>query len=241
MYKCELCSLEYKKFQDKANHVRWHHIGIKDSTKKKISEVSKLTIEKKYGKIIKDKHKCCNPRCSNILDIEYREYRKKEKYYCSRSCSNSRGSMSDEMKKNISNKVKKKWEEGIFDNLNFLKGNTFFSSKNERKIVDYFLKTYPGDLWKSGGGLKYEGIRISRDLYSDKLKTCFEYDGIWHFKDIKGQLENKKKVDRILEEWCIENDYRLIRIQEDFFINMEQIEDLLYKTKEKIIKIGNLY
>jgi len=116
-----------------------------------------------------------------------------------------------------------------------------FSSKKEREIVKYFKENYPNDIWKSGGLLRSGDSRISRDLYSDILKICIEYDGIWHFKDIKGQLEKKKRIDLELERWCRENGYRLIRIQEQFFISMEHLSDLVYNNKEKIIKIGNLY
>jgi very-short-patch-repair endonuclease len=97
------------------------------------------------------------------------------------------------------------------------------------------------DGWKSGGMLLYNGHRISRDMYSDILKVCFEYDGIWHFKDINGQLENKKNKDKALELWCIEKGYRLVRIQDEFFNDMEQIYDLIYKRKDQIIKLGEKY
>lgn len=97
------------------------------------------------------------------------------------------------------------------------------------------------DGWKSGGGLKFEGKRIVRDLWSDKLQICFEYDGIWHFEDILGQLEDKKIKDNLLEKWCIYNNYRLIRIDELEFINEQQIENLIYENKEPIIKIGKRY
>lgn len=241
MYKCEECNITYDKFQDKANHVRWFHIGIKEETREKISKISKKRVDSTYGVIITDIHECSNYKCNNAFEIKYREGKKKEKYYCCRSCANSRGDMSDDMKKQISLKIKKKWEDGIFDDLKNLENNKRFSSKNERMIVDHFIKKYPDDGWKSGGGLKYENIRISRDMYSDKLKVCFEYDGIWHFKDIKGQLERKKIVDSKLEKWCIEKGYRIIRIQEEYFKDLSQIEDLIYKKEDVIIKIGNNY
>ncbi len=116
-----------------------------------------------------------------------------------------------------------------------------FSSKNERAIIKYFKENFPNDEWTSGGMIIQDGVRISRDMYSNKLKVCFEYDGIWHFKDIHDQLESKQHKDQLLEEWCLENDYRLIRVDELVYENENQIVDLVYNNKEQIIKIGKRY
>jgi hypothetical protein len=114
-------------------------------------------------------------------------------------------------------------------------------SKNERLIVKYFKENFAADEWKSGGCLNVNDSKLVRDMWSDKLKVCFEYDGIWHFKDIHGQLESKQLKDRLLESWCIENDYRLIRIDEDSFENVNQIVDFIYNDVRKIIKHGIRY
>jgi hypothetical protein len=37
------------------------------------------------------------------------------------------------------------------------------------------------------------------------------------------------------------NEYRLIRIDENDYIDVNQIENLIYNTNEKIIKIGSRY
>jgi len=139
--------------------------------------------------------------------------------------------------------IKKKWQEGRYDNVQRIKleQSKIFSSKNERAIRDYIKQAYPEDGWKSGGCIVVEGSRISRDLYSDKLKVCFEYDGIWHFKDIHNQLQHKQQVDRKLERWCIANDYRLIRVDEDVYTGLDQIVNLIYNRKESIIKVGKRY
>ena len=108
-------------------------------------------------------------------------------------------------------------------------------------ILKHFKEKYQNDNWTSGGGLKYEGKRISRDMYSNKLKVCFEYDGVWHFKDINGQLEKKQLKDQLLEKWCVENGYRLIRVDENSFNGVEQIEDLIYKCNDNITKVGERY
>jgi len=134
-------------------------------------------------------------------------------------------------------------EIGIFSNRDYSigKNSRIYTSKQEREIVNYFKTNFPEYQWKSGGSLKYNNIRIVRDLWSDVLKICFEYDGIWHFKDIHNQLKNKQLKDKMLEEWCIKNNYRLIRIDELKYENLKQIEDLIFNRNEQIIKIGNRY
>ena len=84
---------------------------------------------------------------------------------------------------------------------------------------------------------------MSRDLYSKKLKVCIEYDGIWHFKDIHGQLESKRIKDVALKDWCKEHSYKLIRIDEDWFsINkLDEIESLTYESNEQLILLGERY
>jgi hypothetical protein len=240
MYICEICNSEFSSFSLKANHVRWKHKEMTKDKKINLSEGSRKSNEKRFGKFLNEKVICSNPKCSNETEIKYREGKRKDKYYCSISCSNSRV-MSEENKKTISEKIKNHWKNGKFDHIDNSSQNKLFSSSKEREIVKYFKEKYPSDSWKSGGLLKSGESRISRDLYSDVLKICVEYDGIWHFRDIKGQLEKKKKIDLELEKWCKEKGYRLIRIQEGFFESMSQLSDLIYNSKEEVIKIGNLY
>lgn len=241
MYKCSQCDKIFEKFQDKANHVRWYHIEMTDEKKNNLSEGTRKANNARFGKYIEEKCACSKTGCINNVNIKYREGKRKGKYYCSQSCANSRGKMSDDNKKIISAKISERWKEGVFDNILANTQNKKFSSKNERLIVSHFKLNFPMDGWKSGGMLLHNGHRISRDLYSDILKVCFEYDGIWHFKDINGQLENKKNKDEALELWCIENGYRLVRIQDEFFNNMDQIYDLIYNKKDNIIKLGEKY
>jgi hypothetical protein len=242
-YNCEICNLDFKTFQGKANHVRWNHKDKEfyEKTIKKLSEATTKRNEITFGKWVDEKVKC--HKCENMVDVRYREDKKKDKYFCSVSCANTR-SHSDETKKKISESISKRWEEGVFDETtakNHLKQSRLFSSKNERMILKHFKGKYQNDNWTSGGGLKCEGKRISRDMYSNKLKVCFEYDGVWHFKDINGQLEKKQLKDKLLEKWCVENGYRLIRVDEISFNGVEQIEDLIYKCNDNITKVGERY
>jgi len=242
-YKCEHCKDKFSKFQEKANHIRWQH---KDEqfhieTAKKISIKTTEQNNRKYGDWIYETVTCSHNTCISDIYVKYRKDKRKDKYFCSRSCANSRGIRSQEFKDKISSKIKEKWSDGHYDNVNFNR-TTIFSSKNERRIVKFFKENFPDDNWKSGGLMKLEdGTRLSRDLYSDHLKICFEYDGIWHFKDIHGQLKTKQHKDSLLEKWCITNGYRLIRVQDEFFENEKQIVELIYNPGNQIIKIGNAY
>jgi very-short-patch-repair endonuclease len=97
-------------------------------------------------------------------------------------------------------------------------------------------------VWTSGGGIIHNGIRLSRDLFSKKLKVIIEYDGVWHFKDIHGQLKDKQVKDKALEDWVIENNWRLIRIKEDIYKSNKQlwIKELVkcvYSDDRQIIKL----
>lgn len=115
---------------------------------------------------------------------------------------------------------KYKTDENYRENLFFKNtNNKNFTSRGEIKIREYFKNNFKEDEWTFGGCLKIdENLYISRDLYSKKLKINFEYDGIFHFKNIYGQLENKQLKDNKLEEWSIKNEWRLIRISDDIFI-----------------------
>ena len=132
-------------------------------------------------------------------------------------------------------------EEGKGEPLMLLHG-LFGALSNFEYLIEYFKNKYTEDEWVHGGALKYKGSSLIRDLYSNKLKVCVEYDGVWHFKDINGQLEEKKRKDSLLEEWCLDNNFRLIRIKEEVFYSnkelyLKYIEDLIYGNSAQIVKI----
>lgn len=243
-YFCLECNLEFDNWQTKANHVRWVH---QDNTKflEKLKKENPAYVEARYGKLKEETVTCSNIQCTNTVQIRYREKTgKKKKYFCCRSCANSRGPRTDEFKTTLRSKIKHLWDTGHYDNttaLNHLKLPKIFSSKREREIVNHFKSKYVNDEWKSGGHLRTGTANLSRDLYSDKLKVCFEYDGDWHFLDLQGQLQEKQLKDKALEEWCINNGYRLIRIDEREKISIDEIENLVYRKNEPILKIGNRY
>jgi len=235
---CSICKAEFENHSAYANHIRWNH---KDNTvfAKKISDKAKERNSKRKGPLIEELTNC--RKCNKEIAIAYYKDKRKEFYHCSQTCANSRGPRTEEVKKLISVSLKKAWISGKFDHVDYVSNNPFFSSKKEREIVKHFKETFPNDEWKSGGHLRFEGYSITRDLYSDKLKVCFEYDGVWHFKDIHGQLADKQEKDAALEKWCINNNYRLIRLEENHFENFNHIENIIYNETDSITKIGSSY
>jgi hypothetical protein len=244
MKKCYICGEEFENSKVFSNHIRWKH---KEPTKINCSycnkQYNKSVITRHETNCIENplvtakKSKTCLQCGNHFIDLY--------KQFCNSSCFasyNNTGRKKDKLTKlKISESVKRKWKEGTYDHLNMSRSPRF-TSKNERDIVKYFKNNYPHDEWKSGGGLKIrDNTYISRDLYSDKLQICFEYDGIWHFKDIHGQLEKKKFKDALLADWCRENNYRLIRVDEEDYKNVEQIENLIYQKTDKLILIGSRY
>lgn len=171
-----------------------------------------------------NRNKFCNNSCAATSTNKYREI--------------NRQYVTAEWKLKISIKNKQNWQNGKIS----YSQKRLFSSKKEREIVSFFKENFPNDEWKSGGRLKLNDTEnLSRDMWSDKLRICFEYDGIWHFKNIHGQLNKKQIKDRLLEQWCIANNYRLIRVDEDSYIDIQQIKDLIYNKQDQIIKIGDRY
>lgn len=104
-FKCEFCGVEFDKWQQKANHIRWNHKteeylnSFKENQKNNVN----LIYDKKLGELLSIEVQCnC---CKKYFLIEERErlFPKKEKYYCSRSCSNSHSwSNENKVKQSIS-------------------------------------------------------------------------------------------------------------------------------------------
>lgn len=245
MKKCKYCEKEIEgKHSLYANHVRWcdknttnGDKGTSEVSKSKIDYYSKLYPINEYNVICKV---CETPFV--LVERESKFNKRNDKYFCSYSCSRKR---SEEAKQKISLSSKKLWKNEEYANK-IVKNNTNknyrFTSKGEEEIKKYLKETYKVDEWTSGGGFKYEDINLTRDIYSNKLKVIVEYDGIWHFKDIHGQLENKQMKDKLLEKWTIENNWRLIRLKDDLYRKnkkywLNNLLNSIYNSTEQIIKL----
>lgn len=227
-----------------ANHVRWCDKN-KSNGDKGISNISKS----KRKIVIKKEYNVGCYRCHknfNIIEDE-RKYPSKKRYYCSIKCSNSGRwqIISDETKEIIRIKAVERWKNPIYANKVINNGsskNKRFTSKGEEEIKKYLKEVYKDDEWTSGGGFKYEDTILTRDMYSNKLKIIVEYDGIWHFKDIHGQLEKKIYKDNLLEKWTIENNWRLIRIKDEIYQKdkktwMNILINKIYNSTDQIVKL----
>lgn len=245
MKQCEICDIIFESSRQYSNHIRWKHKNI-------LYKKSKCSFcAKDFRNENLEKHISVCPKnpsnirkclfCNAIISVRYNKFCNS---VCSAKYNNAkkdysiidRSYITDSWKENISKQIKIYWENGTYKHTNIHR------SKNEISIFNYFKTTFPNDLWKAGGRLKLSnGDILSRDMWSDKLKICFEYDGIWHFENICNQLPKKQLKDKLLEEWCIVNNYRLVRIDELKFENVNQIKDLIYNNTLPIIKIGERY
>lgn len=246
-YKCEICNLDFDKFQQKANHDRWNHKEIPFSAEaiQSIKDKKLVRDNLKYGIFINEIDHCF--KCGKDVPITYREKRgKKEKYYCSRFCANSRNhtqEIKDKIGNSTSKSLKEKWANDDEYRNKCLNGTIIWSSKSERNLKKYFQEKFIDDEWTSGGRILYNKIPISRDLYSNKLKISIEVDGIWHFKDIHGQLKDKQIKDLALNNWSIDNNWRILRIKEELLNTKysqsyyDLIIDFVYKQNTKYLEI----
>ena len=237
---CEQCNLSFESSRSYSNHIRWTHKKIEYRRVCCLNCKTEIRCENIIKHTAVCTHKKFCKHCNKLL-------KKTKSIFCNNSCSasynNSRRIMNksyitEEWKEKMRQRAIYQWNIGIHS----INKRRIFSSKKEREIVSFFKENFPNDEWKSGGRLKLNDTEnLSRDMWSDKLRVCFEYDGIWHFKDIHGQLNKKQIKDRLLEQWCTVNNYRLIRVDEDSYIDVQQVKDLIYNKQDQIIKIGDRY
>lgn len=199
-----------------------------------------LSKEKKY---LLNPKKCLS--CNELI-----MYSKKRNKFCSSKCSTSFNNLGRKQSAETKNKIgksnsiaiTKKWMEPNYFNKCFISlGKRRFNSKGEIEVRRHLLEKFPEHYWTTGC-LTNIGTKsmLTGDIFSKKLKICIEYDGIWHFKDIHGQLERKQKKDKELEEWCLNNGYRIIRIKEEVYKKNKPLllslleQEILYGTKQYI-------
>lgn len=257
---CKYCSKQFKDIHGRifANHVRWCDKNIeydKQRFSNKASQSAKKINNKIHGQIKQYNVKC--NKCNKDFKIKQRQkkFPSKNNYYCSKFCAKSyRANINKEklfgdkliaFKLKLSIISKRLWQDENYRNMILPKIQKRFTSKDQRFIRSHFIQNFKNDQWTFGGLLGFNEQRMSRDLYSNKLKICFEYDGIWHFKNIHNQLQSKQLKDKALQAWCISNNYRLVRVSQDWFMQnnkqLKLIQDLIYKRKDPIIKMGKEY
>jgi hypothetical protein len=186
-------------------------------------------IDARYGKKQTFVVECV--KCHKLFSVVEREKRfpSKQKYFCTLKCAKSRdisveGYASKRIK--LSKAAIHNWNTGVLTTNR----KRCFSSKGERELRELLKLLLPNGNWKTGA-LGYKGIQ--RDIYSDELKVAIEYDGIWHFRNIKDQLRKKTRKDVFYEQWCVRNQWTLIRVDEDTF------RDYRIDVMNKIIEMIN--
>jgi len=252
-YICNICKEEFENHSKKANHIRWKHKS-EEFRQNCIEKMSKRKLEFdtiQFGKFEKFTVNCDNCNKSFIITERLLKFPSKEKYFCCRSCANTRNH-NTETKNKISEKVKNKWKDEDYYNkciLNF-KCNKRSSSCGEREIR-YFLK----DRYGYKNVLAHRNINIgltdkkSVDITIKDKNIIIEYDGIWHFnKEIYERMGTPNKYfeviekDRLLNDHCLKNNIKLLRISEKYYLHnkrksIEEIINLIENIDFKYIEL----
>ena len=244
-YCCTECTLKFDSFQQKANHVRWQHKDQKFSADgyASLQEKSKIYNEKRYGKLITQDINCF--KCNKEFNVSFREGKKKERYFCSRSCANSR-TWDEKMKNKISIGVKKACKNPIIkakfiSNLQNVKKRN--SSKAERKLAS-MLKNY--------GFTRHllmttkNNFLFDIDIVSKEKDIWIESDGSWHFKKVHAghDFEKTKLRDTIEEYEAINRNVLLIRVNNEKYSIDEQINFIFSEIRnwdKTVGKVTKLY
>lgn len=235
MKKCKICQEEFDNHGKYANHIRWNHkeTSYYDEFKKDMSKITTDYYIKIFGEI-KEFDVICN-NCGKEFKIKERETKRKNKYFCSRSCANTRHhnkEIIDKIKIGVKNKWKNDDEYAKKCIRNFIATNRF-SSKGERELRK-ILKKYYGEKDVSAHRI----IKLSNnefkavDIKIKKYNTIIEYDGEWHFNEkLYEKLNTKenlffkvKEKERLLKSHCETNNIKLLRVSDKIYnINKEEI------------------
>lgn len=210
MRTCKWCNKIFDELSGRifSNHVRWcdsnpNRNKFKRRTKEPSLFLRKCKVCGNIFEVPTKQHrkKCCSPRCSSELSRSFAENIHKSSTFSEK----------------MSKIAKRMWRNETYIEKQ-LSREDFYTSAGEVEIRRHFQENFFEDDWTYGGRLIFNNLPIIRDLYSNKLKVCIEYDGIWHFDNIKGQLKDKILKDNNLFDWCQENEFRLIRIDEDVYL-----------------------
>lgn len=107
------------------------------------------------------------------------------------------------------------------------------SSKGEKKIQEYLndLKI----VYIKEKCIEINQLKYRFDFFIEDLKSIIEFDGIQHFETREffgGEkyLKKIKKSDKVKNQWCITNNYRLVRISYKEIDNLtkEQLANFIY-------------
>lgn len=104
----------------------------------------------------------------------------------------------------------------------------YFSSKGERELTEVIKNRLPQYHWQTGGSHNIgNNVRKAFDVYCKDIKLIVEYDGAYHWKNIYGNLPIVQMKDRQMETFCINNGWKLIRVNERTYQKMPQIVETI--------------
>ena len=202
----------------------YNHDTSKYKDYDKVSKTISKTLCNKKQNLINEylKHPTLCKYCQQALPYEKRKYK-----FCNRSCSSSYNGqhMTKETKQKISKSITQfrienpeianKWTSTHLT-------NKCFNSKGEKELLSIIQNQFPQYHFTCGSLRKLaERIYKSLDIYSNELKLIIEFDGIYHFKNIYNNLEQVQLKDKLLNQWCVNNAWKIIRINEITYINQK--------------------
>ena len=113
-----------------------------------------------------------------------------------------------------------------------------FNSKGELELKRLIEARFPNHKWQSGGNHKIgNGLNKAHDIYCTELKLIVEYDGIYHWKDVHGNLKLVQAKDKQLELFCKENGWKLIRVNEKTVKKIPLIVETIFNMIENLDSI----
>lgn len=251
---CSICgkNLSDMRITDVGNHIKW--CKFRNNPDNRYSQSTKKGNITRFGQYRQYIVTC--DKCGKEFNVVQRQklFPKQQKYFCSSSCSHSRdmkkhvdGIWSPQKRKEYSEQSKLLWENEEYSKR-LLNNNKYFTSKGERLIRDYIIQTHPDDNWTWGClNKRYKQFVFNPDMFSHILKIVFQYDGECHFKDIypNRDFQKGKNKQKLLQQWCVTNGYKLLRITESWFNSINKdvslVQNLLYSLDKSITKLGIQY
>ena len=112
-----------------------------------------------------------------------------------------------------------------FENIS--KGETIISKILDSNNIKYYRqKTYSDFKFKN---------KLRFDFYLPEHNTCIEYDGIQHFEPINffgglKSLKHNQKIDKLKNEYCKNNNIKLLRIKYNQNIE-DKIKELVFDKR----------
>lgn len=113
------------------------------------------------------------------------------------------------------------------------------SSPAEKKIIK-FLKRNKVKFTKEAYHPTLINDKTDRllflDFYLPSYRVAIEYDGLQHFKSIRGMgnLKERKRLDKIKNNWCKKNDILMIHLNRKHYY---KIDEYLFKVLNQLFSI----